>query len=241
MCLNSLRLGEAFRKKHGLSRVRFVQMNLFRPALRPEQFDVVLCNGVLHHTADPHRGFRILTSLVRPGGHLVIGLYNAYGRMLTDLRRQLFRATGGRGRWIDPILRERILRESAEKRRAWFADQYRNPHESKHTFDEVLRWFDESGIEFVRGVPAMRPQDDGLEGDSLFERQPQGTTLERLVVQLMQIFAPGQREGGFFVMIGRRPGSPSAARHGTASGGTADPPEPLCSRVPLIEECVPWL
>ena len=73
---------------------------------------------------------------------------------------------------IDPLLRRGGM--SAEKRRVWFADQYRNPHESKHTMDEVLGWFDETGIDFVRGVPALRPDDDGLDGASLFERQPRG-------------------------------------------------------------------
>ncbi len=58
MCLNSLRLAEDFRREHGLDRVRFVQMNLFKPCFKPEQFDVVLCNGVLHHTADPCGGFQ---------------------------------------------------------------------------------------------------------------------------------------------------------------------------------------
>ena len=231
MCLNSLRLGEAFRREHGLSRVRFLQMNLFRPALRPEQFDVVLCNGVLHHTGDPYGGFRSLVPLVRPGGHIVIGLYNTYGRLLTDLRRQTFRLTGGRARWIDPILRRDGL--STGKRRAWFEDQYRNPHESKHTFDEVLGWFDETGISFVRGVPAMRPEDDGLAGAGLFEAQPRGTRLEHVVSQSMQVFAPGQREGGFFVMIGRKPGD---AAPGDRGGAAADRSRtaPSAAREPVV-------
>ncbi|MFQ5511607.1 MAG: class I SAM-dependent methyltransferase [Candidatus Krumholzibacteriia bacterium] len=204
MCLNSLRLGETFREEHALSRVRFVQMNLFRPAFKPGQFDVVLCNGVLHHTADPFGGFEQLVTLVKPGGHIVIGLYNTYGRLFTDSRRQLFRLTAGRAKWIDPILRRQGL--SKDKRRAWFADQYRHPHESKHTFGEVLRWFDTTGIEFVRGVPAMRTEDDGLGGESLFEPQGRGKPLDRFLVQAAEVFAPGQREGGFFIMIGRKPG-----------------------------------
>ena len=207
MCINSLRLGEAFRKEHGLSRVRFLQMNLFRPSLRPEQFDVVICNGVLHSTADPYNGYKALVPLVNPGGYIIIGLYNVYGRLLTDLRRQVFRFTGGRAKWIDPILRSSSL--SDHKRRAWFADQYRHPHESKHTFGEVLNWFDETGIRFIRGVPAMRYEDDGLAGCSLFEPQPRGTTLDRFVAQATQVFGSGQREGGFFVMIGRKPGEGS--------------------------------
>jgi SAM-dependent methyltransferase len=202
ICLNSLRLGESFRRTHGLSRVRFLQMNLFRPAVARSRFDVVICNGVLHHTSDPWAGFAKLVPLVKPGGHFVLGLYNRWGRILTGLRQNAFRLTGGRARWIDPVLRRSGL--DPEKRRAWFADQYRHPHESRHTAGEVLRRFDEAGLDFVRGIPALRPEDDGLAGGSLFDPQPAGTRFERGVVQAMQILAPGQREGGFFVMIGRK-------------------------------------
>ncbi len=218
MCLNSLRLGEEFRSRHDLSRVLFVQMNLFRPCFRPTRFDVILCNGVLHHTADPYGGFRGLLPLLKPGGHIVIGLYNRYGRLLTDLRRQLFRLTGGRARWIDPVLRRGSI--STGKRDAWFADQYRHPHESKHTMGEVLRWFDECGIEFVRGIPALTPDRDGLAGAHLFEPQPRGSALDRATVQLSEIVAAGQAEGGFFVMIGRRPGGRS--REGAPPSGPYD-------------------
>ena len=201
--------------QHGLARVRFVQMNLFRPVFKPGQFDVVLCNGVLHHTADPLGGFRQLVPLVKPGGYIVIGLYNQYGRLLTDARRGLFRVTGGRARWIDPILRGG--QASFDKRRAWFADQYRHPHESKHTFGEVAAWFDGAGLEFVRGVPALRMEDDGLAGgNSIFEPQPRGTALDHFLAQAAEIVAPGQREGGFFVMIGRKP-----AAHATHLTGEA--------------------
>jgi carbamoyltransferase len=208
ICMNSLRLGDAFRKKHGLDRVRFTQMNLFRPVFKPAQFDVVLCNGVLHHTADPFGGFKQLTPLVKPGGYMIVGLYNQYGRLATDARRKLFRMTGGRARWIDPVLRK--MHNSAGKERAWFADQYRHPHESKHTFDEVLAWFEATGLEFVRGVPAMRLEDDGLEGENLFEPQPRGNALDHRLAQWAEIVAAGQREGGFFVMIGRRPAASDA-------------------------------
>lgn len=203
MCLNSLKLGERFRRSQGLERVRFLQTNLYRPAFRPEQFDVVIANGILPALPDPERGFRELVKLVRPGGHLVVGLYNRYGRLMTDLRRAVFRLTGGRFQWLDPVLRQRGLSEG--RRKAWFADQYRHPLEIKHTMGQVLGWFDETGIEFVRGVPALRPEDDGLEGH-LFDPQPRGGKLERGLVQARQVFAVGQREGGFFVMIGRKPG-----------------------------------
>jgi SAM-dependent methyltransferase len=201
LCLNSLRLGDTFRRQHALSRVRFVQMNLFRPCFRPAQFDVVLCNGVLHHTSDPYGGFKSLVPLVRPGGHIIIGLYNRYGRFATNVRRRVFRMTGGRGRWLDPYLRTDL---GVEKRRAWFADQYQHPHESTHTMGEVLRWFDETGLHFVRGVPSVSDGVDDLEPPALFRDSPRGSALDRFMAQ-SRLVVTGNREGGFFIMIGRRP------------------------------------
>jgi SAM-dependent methyltransferase len=186
--------------------VRFVQMNLFRPSFRPGQFDVVLCNGVLHHTGDPRAGFERLVPLVKPGGHIIIGLYNRYGRVLNRLRRRLFRLSGGRGQWLDPYLRKTRL--SADKHRAWFEDQYRHPHESTHTVREVLEWFDAMKLDFVRGVPSTtgEPNFDG----SLLQRARRGTAFDHWRAQLKQI-ASGSREGGFFLMIAQKPGGAVAA------------------------------
>jgi carbamoyltransferase len=203
ICLNSLRLGEEFRHKHGLQRVRFLQMNLFRPIFRPEQFDVILCNGVLHHTSDPYGGFKGLLPMLKPGGHIVIGLYNRWGRLMLDLRRWIFRLTGGRLQWIDSYLRKGNL--SAAKRRAWFNDQYRHPHESKHTIGEVQRWFQECGLDFVRGVPSVLALDTGSHKEPLFQPTAPGTKLDHFAVQAAQIIK-GSKEGGFFLMIGRKPG-----------------------------------
>ena len=201
LCMNSLRLAERFRQTEGLSRVRFMQMNLFRPAFRDGQFDIVLCNGVLHHTSDPYGGFRSVARLVKPGGHVIVGLYNRYGRLALDARRMFFRMSGGKFRGLDPYLRR--TRMSDAKRDAWFADQYEHPHESKHTMGEVLGWFESSGFEFVNGIPKLNVWDrfDGRE--PLFATAGRGTRLERALSQGRMIFT-GSREGGFYIMIGRR-------------------------------------
>jgi SAM-dependent methyltransferase len=203
LCLNSLRLAEKFRREHDLARARFVQMNLFQPALKRGGFDVVLCNGVLHHTSDPFGGFRSIASLVRPSGYIVIGLYNRFGRILTDARRILFKVTGGRFKWIDPHLRNRSL--GAAKQDAWYADQYLHPHESTHTMGEVLRWFDEVGFDFVNAMPKTRFPDGFSPDERIFEPSRRGSAASRAVAQAAMI-GTGSREGGFFLMIGRKRG-----------------------------------
>lgn len=201
ICLNSLKLGLQFKQNNGLKSPYFFQMNLFKPVFAKETFDVVICNGVLHHTTDPFGGFRSISNLVKPGGYIIVGLYNSFGRIWTDLRRAIFRAFGRRLQFLDPYLRRSDVDEI--KKRVWFADQYQHPHESKHTFDEVLGWFRETGFEFINGIPKLQAFVGFSEQESLFYRNPVGTRFDHLWVQ-MSLALSGGAEGGFFVMIGRK-------------------------------------
>jgi SAM-dependent methyltransferase len=201
LCLNSLRLGQRFRQENHLERVRFFQMNLFRPCFRADSFDLVISNGVLHHTSDPFGGFRSIARLVRPGGYVLIGLYHRWGRLVTDLRRLLFRLSRDRLTFLDPNLRRGDPRSPRWK--AWFMDQYRNPHESKHTLGEAIGWLAPAGFELASTVPHTRAFRSFSEDDRLFGREEPGSRLERWMVELGMI-ASGSREGGFFVVVGRK-------------------------------------
>ena len=68
VCLNSLQLAQRFKHEHGLDRAAFAQMNLFRPALKDGFFDVVISNGVLHHTADCRLAFQRISRLAQARG-----------------------------------------------------------------------------------------------------------------------------------------------------------------------------
>jgi 2-polyprenyl-3-methyl-5-hydroxy-6-metoxy-1,4-benzoquinol methylase len=202
ICLNSLRLAQRFKEAHALSGVTFAQMNLFRLVAQPAAFDTVICSGVLHHTSDPKRGFKQLTPLVKRGGHIVLGLYNRYGRLKTRARRALRSVFGDRLARIDPFLSGHDV--SGSKKQAWLMDQYRNPHESLHTIDEILAWFDDAGLRFVRAIPStVLGSDFELEyRTSLFDPEPRGSRADRLFSQLHQMLT--DVEGGLFIMIGRR-------------------------------------
>jgi SAM-dependent methyltransferase len=201
LCVNSLRLGQDFARKHHLTRVHFAQMNLFRPVFKPETFHLVVSNGVLHHTSDPFRAFQSIGALVKPGGFILIGLYHKYGRLITDARRLLFKLSGDRYTSLDPNLRRRD--SSREKRRAWFADQYKHPHESKHTIGETLAWLRATGFRFVRSIPRSKPFQPLSETEDLFRAEEPGNALERLLVELPMVFK-GSREGGFFIVIAQK-------------------------------------
>jgi ubiquinone/menaquinone biosynthesis C-methylase UbiE/uncharacterized protein YbaR (Trm112 family) len=202
ICLNSLRLGQGFARDHGLPGVQFVQQNLFKPIFKPESFDLVVSNGVLHHTSDPFLAFETISRLVKPGGYLLVGLYHRYGRLITDFRRKLFNLSGDRFKFLDPNLRRQS--SSTAKKQAWFADQYKHPHESKHTIGETIGWLGEIGFDFVTSLPYTKPFQDFSADVQLFEPAEPGNGLECLAVELGMIFE-GSREGGFFIVIGCKP------------------------------------
>jgi SAM-dependent methyltransferase len=202
LCMNSLKLGEEFRRKNAIEGVHFLQMNLFRPCFAPGSFDLVISNGVLHHTSDPRGACASISRLVRPGGYLLVGLYHRWGRLITDFRRLLFHVSGDRFTALDPNLRD--ADKSSAKRRAWFMDQYKHPHESKHTIGETIGWMRELGFDLVRSIPHTRPFVPFTDAAKLFQREEPGSWLERSMVELGMAFQ-GSREGGFFIVIGRRP------------------------------------
>jgi carbamoyltransferase len=200
MCLNSLRLAQKFKIEHELERATFAQMNLFQPALKDGFFDVVVSNGVLHHTSDCREAFRRISRLARPGGHVVVGLYSAYSRKVHYARRALFRWTGLTNAWLDPHF-ARVA--AAGKREAWFQDQYCHPHESCHTLDEVLGWMEESDLDFVNSIPKPVPGTAIAEDERLFASRSPANAISRFLSQLASL-GDGYREGGFFIVIGRR-------------------------------------
>jgi SAM-dependent methyltransferase len=202
MCLHSLRLAQGFRQRCGIRNADFVQMNLFRPAFREGIFDVVISNGVLHHTADPLGAFQSISRLVKPGGAIIIGLYNKIGRLSTDFKRFLFRVSADRLRFLDSHMRDK--RYNADRKRAWFYDQYKHPHESKHTYSEVIDWFEGNGFEFLFSIPKIEAGAFGND-EQLFEKHDKGTKFSRFCTEL-EMALQGGVDGALFIMIGRKTG-----------------------------------
>lgn len=194
----SLQLGAAAAHRFGVDALQFVETDLRKPGLRAGAFDVVYSSGVLHHTPDPRASFATLATLARPGGVIVLGVYNRFARIPSRLRRVAARLTGYRLIPLDPVLRDR--RQDRERREAWVRDQYRHPEEHSHTLAEVQRWFAENGVEYVRSYPSAVLEDEP--GD-LFATAPDNWRLEGWMAQLGWMATLGH-EGGLFFTIGRR-------------------------------------
>jgi 2-polyprenyl-3-methyl-5-hydroxy-6-metoxy-1,4-benzoquinol methylase len=194
----SLQLGVDAAKRFGLDRVQFVEVDLQRPGLKAGAFDVVYSAGVLHHTPNPREAFVRLAQLVKPGGRIVLGVYNAFARIPSRLRRLAARAFGFHAIPFDPVLRNR--RNDPARMQAWVRDQYQHPEEHWHTLAEVQTWFAENQVEYLRAYPSAVFDDDP---EDLFAAAADNWRPEGWLAQLGWMWTLG-REGGLFFTIGRR-------------------------------------
>jgi SAM-dependent methyltransferase len=194
----ALLLGAAAARRFALAQVQFVETDLRQPGLKASSFDVVYSAGVLHHTPDPRHSFARLVQLARPGGVIVLGVYNAFARLPLRLRRLVARASGYRLVPFDPVLRDR--QSEPARHEAWLRDQYQHPEEHRHTLADVQRWFAETGVEYLRAYPSAVLGDEPGE---LFAPAADNWRPEGWLAQLGWIRTLGP-EGGLFFTIGRR-------------------------------------
>jgi tetratricopeptide (TPR) repeat protein/SAM-dependent methyltransferase len=99
-------LGYAQRKTRelGISTIEYAQADLLELGVLDRHFDVIEAVGVLHHLADPLRGWQSLLALLRPGGFMRLGLYSDTARQgVVRLQNEI--ADQGYGTTADDIRR----------------------------------------------------------------------------------------------------------------------------------------
>ena len=111
----------------GLDGIEYAQADILELGALDRRFDIVSSSGVLHHLADPRKGWRVLLSLLRPGGLMHVGLYSELARRNIAKARDHLAARGYRPSHDD------IRRARQELAAAAAAEP---------TFDDVLRYPD---------------------------------------------------------------------------------------------------
>ena len=103
----SLEFASNFTKQHNYQNIQYHWMDLRNIDITENNFDMLICSGVLHHIKNPRPIFNDLCKLVKKNGIIIIGFYHPWGRLSTHLRQRIFKITGGRMKWIDPKIRNK--------------------------------------------------------------------------------------------------------------------------------------
>lgn len=160
----SLDVARELKEELGFSGATLVEGDIFKLPYPDASFDVVISQGVLHHTSDPYRAFQELVRICRPGGFVNIYLYNWWNHWRHNLqKRKVDRLAGpdieDRFRVAHRLYGDKPIEQMTAAEIAGFYDQYCHPHKSDHTVGETLRWFDEQGLDYWGTYPPLRFRD----------------------------------------------------------------------------------
>jgi SAM-dependent methyltransferase len=96
LSLASLSYAKRMVQKLGIADIEFAQADIMSLGSIGRDFDFIDSSGVLHHLADPWAGWRVLLSLLRPGGTMQVGLYSDLARRNVVAARALIAERGYR-------------------------------------------------------------------------------------------------------------------------------------------------
>jgi SAM-dependent methyltransferase len=163
----SLKEAREYVEAVGLKDVVFEKRSVLYTGFPDASFDLVYCTGVLHHTPAPFDGLTELCRVLRPGGKVLVSLYNSFGFFPRELRRQAARLLGGDdldhrivwGRRLFPFTARKLVKGDRNDTQSALYDYFAIPHETLHSLGVVLTWFDQLGIEYIGSFPPTRLRD----------------------------------------------------------------------------------
>lgn len=170
LCEASLSRAAEYARTQRLGHVRFEKQSVLALTYPDAAFDYVYSMGVLHHTPDPYRGFRELCRVLRPGGVLVVSVYNAFSRLPHNAKQRLVWRIAGddpdrRVAWarrLFPRTCRALERNRGDGSDVLLYDAFAIPHESRHSVGEVLGWFDRNDIQYLGAFGPLTLRDNLL-------------------------------------------------------------------------------
>ncbi len=146
-------------KRLGLSNVTTQRGSLLELPFADESFDIVWCNGVIHHTVDPDRALCEVARVLRPGGHMWLYVYGAGGIYwcLVDFLRQ----------WLCDVdmhttMFHLAFLDTPTGRIAEFIDDWYVPNLKRYTHEDIVARLTEVGMGQARRLEAGMPYDTSV-------------------------------------------------------------------------------
>ncbi len=140
----------------GLTNIEYGQADILKLAALGRRFDVIETVGVLHHLADPAAGWRVLLSLLRPHGLMLVGLYSATARQSLAAARAFIAERGYRATSEDiRACRQALIQHSGVPPFRDFSstsgcrDLLFNVMEHQFTIPQIEDFLDENRLTFL--------------------------------------------------------------------------------------------
>lgn len=164
-------------KKRFKTNAKFIEKNILELNLN-KKFDVVIALGSLHHTIDAKKGFIIGKNHLKKNGIIIVGFYNKFSRLRHRIKRIILYLLAKNDFEKRINIGKKIFGDM--KSQSWLADKYGQPHESYHSINQILNWFNEENIEFISSKPKFQ---------------------KPIIDELKWLL---KKQNAFFVMVGRK-------------------------------------
>lgn len=149
-------------ERHGIKNLRLMKGNILEAPDVGRDFDLVVCTGVLHHTADPPGGMRALQSVMARDGAFVCMLYAPGRRTGVYIMQDVFRRLGLTQSAEDVAFARRVLEQLPPTHFArWYmegakelehdaalVDTFLHPQDRAYTVPQVMELVDGAGLRF---------------------------------------------------------------------------------------------
>jgi len=155
---------ERLRERHKLTNLTVRPMDLLEVSSLQQQFDFIICTGVLHHLPNPAEGLKALSSVIEPShGVMVLMLYGKLGRIgiypLQDAFRRMCIPQTAEGVALVRSIINRLQprhpgrwyfeRSSEMRSPATIVDTFLHRQDVAYTVQELLDLVEGSGLTFL--------------------------------------------------------------------------------------------
>lgn len=180
-------------KKKSLTNLTFRKWNLVKSLPGTLKYDIVLCLGVLHHTANMQKVLRNLNKILKDSGELFLWIYGKHGRYNHSLNMSLlkmllkvkpkpdniielageFATKTAQGLPLIELIGKTKTDEmqlDAFKTPVWIADQFLNPHELLIDMEELIQLTRKTGFKIVQILGMEQNISEKFDSTELAER-----------------------------------------------------------------------
>jgi len=162
----SIAFERELKQKHSLENLELHRLDIEQAGDLGEQFDHVVCTGVLHHLADPAAGLKALRGVLAPSGTMHVMVYAPFGRtgiyLLQEYCRRL--GIGWTSEEIDELaatlkalprdhpLAPLLMRSPDFASKAGVADALLHPNDRAYSVPQFMEFLRGAGLAFGRWV-----------------------------------------------------------------------------------------
>lgn len=163
LSMSSLCYAKEKTRQIGISNIDYAQADILEVGNLDRRFDIISSSGVLHHTADPEKGWRTLLQLLRPDGCMQIGLYSERAHRHVFAVQRWLSARGFSASVVDIRRARQELADAAQTDAALanalsfsvffstseFRDLFRPTEMHRFTIPRIQSFLNENGLEFI--------------------------------------------------------------------------------------------